>query len=88
MSGYGDTPWYTDGEFGWTPKFKDGHAWCTAALKAWPDGVPLPDKPPAVVTVLIHKDLLDYVFDQDDKIVGVRASDKLRAEADEQSKKN
>ena len=45
--GYGETPWYMHGELGWTPDFKDEHAWCTAALKAWPDGIPIPDKAPA-----------------------------------------
>lgn len=43
---------------------------------------------PAVVTVLIHKDLLDYVFDENDKIVGVHASKQLRMLADEQGRKN
>jgi len=88
-NGYGDTPWYMEGEFGWTPDFKDEHAWTTAALKAWPNGIRLAaEDTPAVVTVLIHKDLLDYVHDEDNKIVGVRASDKLRALAEEQSQEN
>jgi hypothetical protein len=82
--GYGDTPWWIM----WTPDFKDEHAWCTAALKAWPDGIPIPDETPAVVTVLIHKDLLSYVVDDDRRIVGVVATEKLRALAEEQGAKN
>jgi hypothetical protein len=82
--GYGDTPWWIM----WTPDFKDEHACCSAALKAWPGGISIPEEVPAVVTVLIHKDLLEYVFDEDNRITGVRASERLRSLADEQSKKN
>jgi hypothetical protein len=86
--GYGETPWYMEGELGWTPEFKDEHTWCTAALKAWPNGIPIPDKTPAVVTVLIHKGLRDYVFDENNRIAGVVATEKLLDLADEQSRKN
>jgi hypothetical protein len=37
---------------------------------------------------LIHKDLLDYALYENDRIIGVVATEKLRGLADEQSKKN
>jgi hypothetical protein len=38
--------------------------------------------------VLIHKDLLAYAFDENERIVGVVATQKLRGLADEQSRRN
>ena len=87
MAGYGETPWYMQGDFGGpTPPFKEEHEWTTRALDAWPDPV-LFDETPVVVTVLLHKDLLDYAHDENGKIIGVRASEKLRKLAEEQSSK-